>query len=173
MPLLTGKVRSSYGRQKRVRRKENFQLASTAKEKIEKILVVTLINHPYIIGKVMEDFMKLEFGNAEMRVLKERILRTYMDFSEEAPSKFLNSMLKLRDIVGQRFGDIEAHADFVDRSVSDDVAIKGWSVLLRRYLSDPLLDEDLQRVSTNFVFSEDDWQRLRTLKNEVLSRGRR
>ena len=73
----------------------------------------------------------------------------------------------------QRFEDIEAHADFVDRRVSDDVAMKGWSRLLRRYLSDPLLDEDLQKVSNNFVFSENDWQRLRTLKNEVLSRGRR
>jgi DNA primase len=165
--------RSSYSRQKRVTRKENFQLASTAKEKIEKILVVTLINHPYIIGKVMEDFMKLEFGNAEIRVLKERILRTYMDFSEKDSSKFMKSMLDLQDIVDQRFEDIEAHADFIDRGVSDDVAIKGWSKLLRRYLSDPLLDEDLQKVSNNFVFSENDWQRLRTLKNEVLSRGRR
>ena len=96
-----------------------------------------------------------------------------MDFSEEAPSKFLNSMLELQNIVCQRFGDIEAHADFVDRSIPDDVAMKGWSALLGKYLSDPLLDEDLQRVSANFVFSEDDWQRLRTLKNEVLSRGRR
>lgn len=164
---------SLYKRKKQIVRKENFQSASSAKEKIEKILVVTLVNHPYIIGKVMEDFMKLEFKNAEMRVLKERILRNYMDFSEEDSSKFLKSVLKLQDIVDQKFGDIETHADFVGKKVSDDAALEGWSKLLRRYLSDPLLDEDLQRVSKSFVFSEDNWQRLRTLKNEVLSRRKR
>ena len=121
----------------------------------------------------MEDFMKLEFKNAEMRVLKERILKNYIDFSEEDSSKFLKSMLELQDVIDQTFGDIETHAGFVGKGVSDDVALNGWSKLLGRYLSDPLLDEDLRRVSKSFVFSEDNWQRLRTLKNEVLSRRKR
>jgi len=167
------KQRSLYKRKELVTRKENFQSASSAKEKIEKILVVTLINHPYIIGKVMEDFIKLEFGDVKMRVLKERILRNYMDFSENNSSGFLKSMIELQDTADQKFGTIGTHADFVNRRVPDDVAIKGWSELLKRYLSDPLLDEDLEKATTNFVFSEDDWLRLRTLKNEILNRGKR
>lgn len=167
------KQRSLYKRKELVTRKENFQSASSAKEKIEKILVVTLINHPYIIGKVMEDFIKLEFGDVKMRVLKEKILRNYMDFSENNSSNFLKSMIELQDMADQKFGTIGTHADFVNRRVPDDVAIKGWSELLKRYLSDPLLDEDLEKATTNFVFSEDDWLRLRTLKNEILNRGKR
>jgi len=167
------KQRSLYKRKELVAKKENFQSASSAKEKIEKILVVTLINHPYIIGKVMEDFTKLEFGDVKMRVLKEKILRNYMDFSENDSSNFLKSMIELQDMADQKFGTVGAHADFVNRRVPDDVAIKGWSELLKRYLSDPLLDEDLEKATTNFVFSEDDWLRLRTLKNEILNRGKR
>ena len=170
---IKNRQRSLYKRKMRVTKKENLRSATPAKEKIEKILVVTLINHPYIIDRVAEDFIKLEFGNTEMKVLKEKILKNYTDFAEENPQKFVESMVQLQSIIGKNFEDVLMHAGFADRNVTDDVAFAGWSELLKRHLSEPLLDRDLQKASSNFVFSEDNWQKLKTLKNEVLNRRKR
>ncbi len=170
---IKNRQRSLYKRKKRVTKKENLQSASSAKEKIEKILVVTLINHPYIIDRVMEDFVKLEFENTEMKVLKEKILKNYADFAEEAPQKFVESMERLQDIVSENFKDVAMHASFADRGVADDVVFAGWSELLKKHLSEPLLVRDLQKASSDFVFSEDSWLRLKALKNEVLNRKKR
>lgn len=170
---IKNRQKSLYKRKNRVTKKENLRSATPAKEKIEKILVVTLINHPYIIDRVAEDFVKLEFENVEMKVLKEKILRNYTDFAEENPQKFAESMVQLQDVVGRDFGDVVVHASFVDKSVVDDVAFAEWSELLKRYLSEPMLVRDLKKVSSNFVFSEDNWQKLKALKSEVLNRRKR
>ncbi len=165
--------KSLYKSKKRVVKKENLKSASPAKEKIEKILVVTLLNHPYIIDKVMEDFVKLEFENTEMRILKDKILKNYADFAEIDSQKFMESVTQLQDTVSSDFKDVIMHAGFVDKNATDDEALSGWSEILKRHLSEPLLDRDLQKASANFVFSEDSWQRLKTLKNEVLNRRKR
>lgn len=170
---IRNRQRSLYKSKKRIMKKENLQSASTAKEKIEKILVVTLINHPYIIGKVMEDFVKLEFENAEMRALKEMVLKNYTSFFQNDSPSFLESMLQLQNMVDKDFRDVEMHARFVGRDASDDDAVSGWSGLLRKYLSRPLINKDLRKAAADFVFSEDSWQRLKALKNETLNRKKR
>ena len=169
---IRNRKRSLYKSKKRIIKKENLQSASTAKEKIEKILVVTLINHPYIIGKVMEDFIKLEFENIEMRVLKEKILENYTNFFVNDSLNFSESMLQLQNIADRDFKDVGMHARFVGRSVDDEEAVVGWLELLRKYLSRPLIVKDLKKAASGFVFSEDSWQRLRALKNEILNRGK-
>ncbi len=170
---IKNRQRSLYKSKTRVTKKENLRSATPAKEKIEKILVVTLINHPYIIDRVAEDFIKLEFENTEMKVLKDKILKSYADFSEESPQKFVESMIQLQDTVNENFGNIVMHANFADKNVADDIAFAGWSELLKRHLFEPLLDGDLQKASSNFVFSEDSWQKLKALKSEVLNRRKR
>lgn len=170
---IKNRQRSLYKSKKRVVKKGNLQSATPAKEKIEKILVVTLINHPYIIDRVMEDFVKLEFENTEMKVLKEKILGNYANFAEESSQKFVESMVQLQDIVSENFKDVAMHAGFADKNVADDDAFAGWSELLKKYLSEPLLARDLQKAASDFVFSEDNWQRLKALKNEVLNRKKR
>ncbi len=161
-----------YKSKKRVIKKENLQSASSAKEKIEKILVVTLINHPYIIGRVMEDFVKLEFEDTEMRVLKERILENYTNFFASDSDGFSESMLRLQDIVDKDFRDVGMHARFVNKEVDDEEAVNGWLKLLQKYLAQPLITRDLKKATTDFVFSENSWLRLKTLKNEMLNRGK-
>lgn len=170
---IKNRQRSLYKRKTRVTKKENLRSATPAKEKIEKILVVTLINHPYIIDRVAEDFVKLEFENTEMKALKEKILKNYTDFAGENPQKFVESMVQLQDVASKNFGDVLMHASFADKNVADDTALAGWSELLKRHLSEPLLNKDLQKASSNFVFSEDNWQKLKALKSEVLNRRKR
>lgn len=170
---IKNRQRSLYKRRTRVTKKENLRSATPAKEKIEKILVVTLINHPYIIDRVAEDFIKLEFENTEMKVLKDKILKNYTDFAEENPQRFVESMVQLQSITDKNFEDVLMHANFADKNVSDDTAFAGWSELLKRHLSEPLLNRDLQKASSNFVFSEDNWQKLKALKSEVLNRRKR
>jgi len=170
---IRSRQRSLYKRKKRVTKKESLQFASSAKEKIEKILVVTLINHPYIIDRVMEDFVKLEFENTEMRVLKEKILENYTNFFEDGSPNFLESMLQLQDVVGRDFKYVEMHARFADKDADGEEAVSGWSELLKKYLSRPLITKDLQKAADDFEFSEDSWQRLKALKNEMLNRGKR
>lgn len=170
---IKNRQRSLYKSKTRITKKENLRSAIPAKEKIEKILVVTLINHPYIIDRVVEDFIKLEFENTEMKVLKDKILKNYTDFAGENPQKFVDSIVQLQDVTNKNFEDIVMHASFADKSVADDAAFAGWSELLKRYLSEPLLDRDLQKASSNFVFSEDNWQKLKALKSEILNRRKR
>ncbi len=170
---IKNRQRSLYRSKKRITKKENLQSASSAKEKIEKILVVTLINHPYIIGRAMEDFVKLEFENAEMRVLKEKILKNYTSFFGDDSPNFLESMLELQNIVGKDSEDMGVHARFVNKDADDEEAVSGWSGLLKKYLSLPLVTKDLKKVSDDFVFSEDSWRRLKALKNEMLNQGKR
>ncbi len=150
---------------------ENLRSPISAKEKIEKIFIVTLLNHPYIIDKVAEDVVRLEFSNIQMRELKDRILQYYTEIGSgnmEKFAEFANNMLA-ENLVNLK--DVNLHAEFVDKDVSDEEAIQGWNRLMMKYLSKPQVNNDLQKVisSLESSFSEDDWQKLKALKAEVIS----
>lgn len=70
--------------------------------------------------------------------------------------------------------DIELHANFISKKASDEQAIDGWNKFYDKYFSDPIITEDLQNASSSlkFSFSDDDWQRLKALKKESLSKNR-
>ncbi|MDR3179844.1 MAG: DNA primase [Holosporaceae bacterium] len=140
------------------------------KEKIEKIIIVTLLNHPYIIDRIVEHLVKLELSNSDMHNLKNTILEYYdMYYLKEEQKKYAESVSALT----QKLDDIKAielHAPFSNKNTTDDEAIKGWYDVCNRYSFDPALKADLQNATTRLesTFSYDDWQRLKALKKETL-----
>ena len=151
------------------------------KEKIEKILVVTIINHPYIIDRVAEDFAKLEFSSISMRKLGKRILEIYETYYVVGKNTEGNEEIsKLEADIADIEKDVEIHAKFAGKNVvSEDEVLTEWNSFFEKYLSDPIVAEDLHKASVSLQssFSESDWQRLKALKSSALltakDRGKR
>lgn len=151
---------------------ELIKPATPVKEKIEKILVVTIINHPYIIDRVIEDFTKLEFASSAMIKLKEEILRIYDTYHMAGEIEKGNEEISgLRKNISDIERDIEIHAKFLGKNgASEDEILSEWNSFFEKYLSEPMITEDLHKASISLqsTFSESDWQRLKALKNSTL-----
>ena len=151
---------------------ELIRPATSVKEKIEKILVVTIINHPYIIDRVIEDFTKLEFASSAMIKLKEEILRIYDAYHMAGKVEEGNRVIsELEKNISDIEKDIEIHAKFAGKNESsEDKILSGWNSFFEKYLSVPMITEDLHKASISLqsTFSESDWQRLKALKNSTL-----
>lgn len=147
------------------------------KEKIEKILVVTIINHPYIIDKVVEDFSKIEFSNVYMKKLGKQILEIYQTYYVAGKNTEGDERIrKLEADIADIEKDVEIHARFAGKkAVSEDEVLAEWNSFFEKYLSDPIIAEDLHKASVSLQsnFSESDWQRLKALKMQCLIDGKR
>ncbi|GHU12240.1 hypothetical protein FACS189449_05550 [Alphaproteobacteria bacterium] len=151
--------------------KINIRPVITVKEKIEKIIVVTLINHPYIIDRVVEHFVGLEFNDNQMRKLKDRVLDCYNNYYMSGNiEKYASSMSELAGSIDDISKDVALHAYFSSKDVSDDEAINEWCTMCDRYSCDHVIIEDLQNAANRMesTFSDGDWQRLKALKKETL-----
>ncbi|MDR2646162.1 MAG: DNA primase [Holosporaceae bacterium] len=140
------------------------------REKLEKIFIVTIINHPYILERIMENLVKLEFDNFHMQKLKKRILDCYSHHSEDM-EKCAAAVALLKNEITADIKELELHARFSGENATDEEAVEGWFELMDRYCSEPVINADLQAATSNLksTFSKDDWQRLKALKQEVIS----
>jgi DNA primase len=148
-------------------KKSYIRPAISVRKKLEKIFIVTIINHPYIMDKVVENFVKIEFEDFHMRELKKRILGCYNEYLVNNDSAEYFAAMKGMEM---DTNDVTLHAGFARSNVSDKEAAEGWLKLWDRYNMDPLIMADLQTASSNLksTFSENDWQRLKALKREVI-----
>lgn len=143
----------------------------SADEKFEKILVVSLINHPYILDRVIESFTNINFRFPETRKLKSELLECYTKFFVNNKSEeFRTAMEKLKTKIAESLDEIIIHANFVDENVNDDDVFEGWTKVYEQYSLRPEVKKDLQNASSSLKssFSESDWQRLKSLKKESL-----
>lgn len=149
--------------------------AISVQEKTEKILVVTIINHPYIIDRVIEHFAEIELSSSWAREMKAEIMRIYGQFYVSGErQKGEKAILELgKDaVVVER--DIEIHAKFVGKfeknGVPEEDVISGWYAFFEKCKSAPAMAEDLHAASLSLQssFSESNWQRLKALKSNVL-----
>lgn len=144
-------------------------------EKIEKILVVTIINHPYILDKVMEHFTEVEFRSSWAKKMKKEIMRIYEQFY--IGGEYQNGKEAIQELgkdIASIERDVKMHAKFVGKSekseVSEDDVISGWYTFFEKHKSVPAIAKDLHAASVSLQssFSEGDWQRLKALKNSTL-----
>ncbi|MDR1983041.1 MAG: DNA primase [Holosporaceae bacterium] len=151
--------------------KANIRPVVSAREKLEKIFIVTIINHPYIISKVIESFVNLEFNNFQMKKLKERILNCYDIYLSGSADKYESTIAELKSDAVAYLMDIELHARFSNENATDDEAVEGWFRLMDKYHTEPMVTADLQMAvsSLKSSFSENDWRRLKALKREAIS----
>jgi DNA primase len=146
--------------------------AISVREKIEKIFVVTVLNHPYIIDKIAESFIKLDLKDFRIKKLKDKIFDSYKNECLKGKAdKYAATISSLKKEIAADIKDVEVHAKFSSEAASDEEATEGWLELMEKYLSDPLVAEDLQKAafSLESTFSESDWRRLKALKQEVIS----
>lgn len=136
-------------------------------EKFEKIFIVTIVNHPYIIDIVIEDFVKLEMRNAETRKLQKKIVGFYELITKDK-KKYEQKMLSLKSEIKSMENDVILHAKFASENSSDEIALEGWNNAMNSFSARPVLTRDLQSAvsSLKSSFSEDDWLRLKALKRE-------
>jgi hypothetical protein len=148
---------------------------TSMREKIEKIFIVTVLNHPYILDRVVESFAKLEFGDPEMHRLKSCILDCYEEYVGGNPEKYVEAVTTLKNSVYADLKSVELHAGFAGEEANNEEAADGWFKMIDRYYSDPIINVDLQTAISGLksTFSESDWQRLKALKQEIISRTKR
>ncbi|MDR1551536.1 MAG: DNA primase [Holosporaceae bacterium] len=153
-----------------IARKENIRPVVSVQEKLEKIFIVTLLNHPHIVGKVIESLAQLEPENFQLRRLKDQILDCYGQNGES--KEYIEIMLSLKEKYAKEMEDAELHAKFSCDKTTDEEAIKGWYSLMDRYHANPSIIADLQMATSNLKssFLESDWRRLKALKQEIISR---
>ena len=146
-----------------------------ANDKLEKILVVTLINHPYIVGRVIEDLVELELKNGQLSELLQKIVDCYGQFSEDKEA-FSEKIDEMKNCVSAFENDIKLHANFSALNSDDESAYSGWKKVLEQYSLIPAVKRDLQEASSSLeaCFSKDNWERLKALKKEeILNRNRK
>lgn len=153
--------------------KQQFDSINTVpvKDKIEKILVVALINHPYVIDRFIESFTRMEFKNTYMNSLKKKIIDIYSNyFVEGEKAAYLDEIKKLQLSVQDLINEVVFYAGFIAKKTSDDEVLNACNKLYERYLSDAEILLDLQNASSSLqsLFSEDNWQRLKALKKEAI-----
>lgn len=160
---IRNREKSLYRRKKKPIKYEKITSVGSAREKIEKILVAAIVNHPYIMDRVVEEFVKLEFEDPEVRKVKEEIVGYYAKFTNDMP-QFKEALQKMHI----NFKGIGIHANFVSEEVADEEVIKKWFELQQRFVYKPSLDRDLHDAFDDFAFSVDDWRRLKALKSETV-----
>ena len=153
---------------------ENVRPVISSRKKIEKIFVVTILNHPYIIDSIWENLVSANFEDFELRELKNQIVDIY----EENKDNFENYVAKIKQIREEKADlseDVKLHAVFANTETSDDEALKGWLELWERYSTAPSVTLDLQNAASSLKssFSETDWQRLKALKKEAILNQRK
>ncbi|MDR0753499.1 MAG: DNA primase [Holosporaceae bacterium] len=139
------------------------------REKLEKIFIVTIINHPYILERIMESLVKLEFDNLYMQKLKKRVLDCYSRHGKDM-EKCASAVAALKTELTTNMKELELHAKFSSEKATDKEAIEGWFELMDKYCSEPVINADLQAATSNLksTFSKDNWQRLKALKQEAI-----
>ncbi|MDR2724176.1 MAG: DNA primase [Holosporaceae bacterium] len=151
-------------------KQENIHPVISIHEKIEKIFIVTILNHPYILESIMENFIELEFSNFRMRELKKHILDCY-NHNRSKMEEYIAAIALLKNELAVDIKDVELYAKFSCESVSDEEATTSLSKLMDRYCSEPIVYADLQEATSSLKssFSKDNWQRLKALKQEIIA----
>ncbi|MDR1334937.1 MAG: hypothetical protein LBJ19_01520, partial [Holosporaceae bacterium] len=131
-----------------------------------------IINHPYIIDEIVENFAQMNFSLPHLKMLQEKIMEYYEKYLTIGDRKaYLDHMFPLQKDVDDFSDNAEMHAKFIGKSSSDKKVIDGWRELYKKYSTNPMMIKDLQNAAIKLgsTFSDNDWLRLRALKKEFLS----
>ncbi|MCR5225089.1 MAG: DNA primase [Alphaproteobacteria bacterium] len=153
---------------------ENIRPVISSRKKIEKIFVVTILNHPYIIDSIWENLVSANFEDFELRELKNQIVDIYEE-NKDSLENYVAKIKQIREEKADLSEDVKLHAVFTNTETSDDEALKRWLELWERYSTAPSVTLDLQNAASSLKssFSETDWQRLKALKKEAILNQRK
>ncbi|MDR3155535.1 MAG: DNA primase [Holosporaceae bacterium] len=152
--------------------KERVPSVVPMRNTMEKILIVTIINHPYIIDEVIENFAQINFATADLRTQQGKIMECYGKYLANGDRKtYFEHMLILQNNIADFSRNIEIHAKFIGKNSPEEEVINGWHELFRKYSTDLVMIEDLQNATARLksTFSDNDWLRLKALRKEFFS----
>lgn len=139
----------------------------SADARLEKIFVVTLVNHPYIIDVLLEDLVKIEFKDKTLQNIIREITNCYQQSSESSFSTFIEDV---RNDIKKMTDDVIVFARFAGVDSSDEDALDGARELLRMLHMRPSIKQELRAVSQSLetTLSASDWEKLKSLKKEEM-----
>lgn len=140
-------------------------------EKIEKILLASVIVRPHILSSIIEDFVKVDFKSTEMSRLKDDVLRAYEEsYMNGKLDEYTNCLLGLKEKINLCVMDSHLYTIFSDDNLDDDTAIETWNSMYSHHYTSKEINNDLQMASfaLKSSFSDDNWQKLKALKQEAI-----
>jgi len=135
----------------------------------QKILLVTLINHPQIISEVAEQFASLKIITPDWDQLRKELV-TLATQETELTSMQLIDYLQLHGfaplLTELMSPTVYTHARFALPSASEEEALKGWRSVWEETQGRLRLKEDLEDAThlAKTTFTELSWERLKHLK---------
>lgn len=135
-----------------------------AKGRIEKFLIVTLLEHPYIINNVIEKFVEFNFSDPTMEKIKDKMLEVYNNFYDK--SNFVEKIEEIKNL--GILEDDKLTVSLTQKILDDNKIQEAWLAAFEEYFNMPNMRDDLQKAASSLksTFSHDDWQKFKALKKE-------
>lgn len=138
----------------------------------QQILLATLIQHPHIIGEVIELLADLEIYDEAMNALREDLLRWQSPEGEETVEGLAVYLMQhghqglIKTLTSE---SILMHGRFARKSASDTDALEGWQEVYYHHLERKRLEKELE-IATQALAENPTpmvWGQVRALKEEL------
>lgn len=151
-----------------LRRKKEVDLPQQTNITIEKILLVTLINHPYLWEEVGELLMGIDFKIPDMETYRQAMVEYFSrDFHNESVHKSLpENLVSLQNFGDERF---YSRVPFAKIGYDQKIAKSGWLETYNRLYNQQYLQSDQQQSVEHLKndFNLTNWQRLKATKKTI------
>jgi len=148
--------------------KPRVTLSQTGQLVRQQLLLLTVINHPYILSEDIEVFSSLHLGDPDLENLKMCILEfvATKDLEKEKLLHYLEAG-KCSQILGKLLADttLKIHGRFAEPDASEDMVKEGWRELIFQIIKKSGLRQDIQiaKQLLKEQMSQDKWARLKAL----------
>lgn len=132
---------------------------------LEKILLVTLVNHPYLWEDVGELLMKIEFKDSEINSYRLDLIKHFSEghHNEKINEAMLEGLMHLQEFTDERF---YSRVPFAKIGYSQELAKNGWLDVYNKLHDSQFLYSDQQQRAEHLKsdFTISNWQRLKAAK---------
>lgn len=134
---------------------------------LEKILLVTLVNHPYLWEEVGELLMGINFKSSEIEIHRQDLIEYFSnDFHNENIQKALpDKLMPLQQITDESF---YSRVPFAKIGYDQQMAKGGWLEAYNKLHHQQFLKNDQQQSAEHLKndFNLSNWQRLKAIKKQ-------
>lgn len=139
----------------------------------QRLLLVTILNHPVILHGIIEKFTTLDLSVAEIDNLRHDIIQwaeenNTLDKDELKAHLYAQGYRELFELLVRP--DLYIHGRFASPESTDQEALDGWKDIYKTMVYDRQAKQDISQVEMTLAtsMSESTWQRLKELKKVSL-----
>lgn len=137
----------------------------------EHLLLAILINHPILLDEASDDLASLEFKEAHLYAVRDRILDFYAErgLDEMNLKDYLLQQGFEKEVATILSSHVLIHGSFAQTSASLEEAHKGWKEIFN-HIQHSLGKKDLKEAQEHLAeeMSQEAWLRLKALKKNTL-----